>query len=90
MICGNDEPPMTFDSLTSHEPNSSSDIMGPVTWGTYGIVYPRHSMGLVYLPISWGGFGGQCRHIWQSHGVSGYSVLEPLLDHPKSLFCFFW
>ena len=24
-----------------------------------------------YMPISWGGFGGQCRHIWQSHGVSG-------------------
>ena len=27
-----------------------------------------------YMPIHWGGFGGQCRHIWQSHGVS---VVEP-------------
>ena len=30
-------------------------------------------MGLPYLIYYiWGGFGGQCRHIWQSHGVSGY------------------
>ena len=27
---------------------------------------------LSYMPISWDGFGGQCRHIWQSHGVPGY------------------
>ena len=31
---------------------------------------PKPSI-LPYLPISQGGFGGQCRHIWQSHGVSG-------------------
>ena len=24
---------------------------------------PRHSMGLPYMLISWGGFGGQCRHM---------------------------
>ena len=36
---------------------------------------PRHSMGLVYIPISWGGLGGQCRHIWQSHGVSGIDLM---------------
>ena len=34
-------------------------------------MYPRHSMGLVYMPISWGGLRGQCRHIWQSHEVFG-------------------
>ena len=31
-------------------------------------------MGLLYMPISWGGFGGQLigiYDIWQSHGVSG-------------------
>ena len=27
---------------------------------------PRHSMGLVYLPISWGGFGGQWGGIYGS------------------------
>ena len=25
-----------------------------------------------YIYLHWGGFGGQGRHIWQSHGVSGY------------------
>ena len=35
-------------------------------------VYPIHSMGLPYMPIRWGVFWGQCRHIWQSHGVYGY------------------
>ena len=24
-----------------------------------------------------GSFGGQCRHIWQSHGVSGYGIIWP-------------
>ena len=34
---------------------------------------------MVYLPPHWGGFGGQCRHIWQSHGVSGiyYTIYTP-------------
>ena len=31
---------------------------------------PRRSMGLPYSP-HWGGFGGQCKHIFQSHGVYG-------------------
>ena len=30
----------------------------------------------IYMPISWGGLGGQCRHIWQSHGVSGKYLLR--------------
>ena len=35
---------------------------------------PRCSMGLPYMPISWGGARGVnvYRHIWQSHGVYGY------------------
>ena len=24
-----------------------------------------------HICLHWGCFGGQCRHIWQSHGVSG-------------------
>ena len=28
----------------------------------------------ICTPISWGGFGRQYRHIWQSHGVSGYGT----------------
>ena len=31
---------------------------------------PRHSMGLPYMPISWGGARGvQCRHIWHTWSV---------------------
>ena len=29
----------------------------------------RHSMGPPYMPINWGGFGGQCRHIWHTWNV---------------------
>ena len=33
---------------------------------------PRHSMGLPYMPISWGGLRGQCGHIiYGIHGVFG-------------------
>ena len=39
--------------------------------------YPIHSMGLPYMPISWGGLGGQGRHIWQSHGVFGKNTCVP-------------
>ena len=28
------------------------------------------------MPISWGGLGGQCRHVCQSHGAFGYGVSE--------------
>ena len=31
----------------------------------------------------WGGFGGQCRHIWQSHGVSGIGT--PVGSYLRSL-----
>ena len=30
---------------------------------------PRRSMGLPCMPISWSGFGGQCRHIWHTWSV---------------------
>ena len=34
------------------------------------------------MPISWGGLGGQCRHIWQSHGASGYySHTWPIMQY---------
>ena len=44
----------------------------------WGATDPLHLQGnsipdapcMVYLPISWGGLRGQCKHIWQSHGVS--------------------
>ena len=26
------------------------------------------------MPISWGGLRGQCRYIWQFHGVSGSDI----------------
>ena len=29
-----------------------------------------------YIYLHWGGLRGQCRHIWQSHGVSGYHKLS--------------
>ena len=32
---------------------------------------PKHSMYAIYICLHWDGFGGECRHIWQSHGVSG-------------------
>ena len=34
---------------------------------------PKYSMGLPYMPISWGGLRGQCRHIWQTWSVWGVS-----------------
>ena len=37
---------------------------------------PRHSMGLPYMPISWGGFGGQCRHIWHTWSVWVWYVVS--------------
>ena len=63
----------------------SQVFIGQVPWSLEGLgdslmfeVFDRFitqtlhdSMGLAYIPISWGGLGGQCRHIWQSHGVSG-------------------
>ena len=35
-----------------------------------------------YMPISWGGLGGQCRHIF--HGVSGYSRIYRGLKSTKN------
>ena len=29
---------------------------------------------MAYVAVNVDGFGGQCRHIWQSHGVFGYRV----------------
>ena len=48
--------------------------------------YPRHSMGLPYMPISWGGCWGASmgRHIWQSHG----SCLSVHHLHSEFLTCF--
>ena len=42
---------------------------------------PRHSMYdiFTYIYLHWGGFRGQCRHIFQSHGV--LLVLENLMFH---------
>ena len=42
---------------------------------------PRHSMGLPYMPISWGGFGGQCRYIW--HTWSVWVIRQPPPGPPK-------
>ena len=34
-------------------------------------------MRMPYMSISWGGLGGQCRHIWrQSDEVSGYYIFK--------------
>ena len=35
----------------------------------FGKPKPRRSMGLPYMPISWGVLGGQCRHIWHTWSV---------------------
>ena len=35
---------------------------------------PKHLMGLPYMPISWGDFGGQCRHIYL-YGIHGVSEI---------------
>ena len=40
----------------------------------------------IYMPISWGGFGGQCRHIWQSHGVFGYVYIYIYTHLPLGAF----
>ena len=56
----------------THPPNASNAWPGASERAKERrVISPKHSMGLSYMPISWGGFGGQCRHIWQSHGVSG-------------------
>ena len=39
-------------------------------WGQVNVKYPDTPCSMPYMPISWGGLGGQCKHIWQSHGVS--------------------
>ena len=31
--------------------------------GRLGLISQMRPMGLPYMPISWGGFGGQCMHI---------------------------
>ena len=36
------------------------------------VMYPKHSPWDCHICLHCGGFGGQCRHIWQSHGVFGY------------------
>ena len=56
--------------------------------GTLAPTYPRHSMGLAYLPISWGGFGGQCRHIWHTWSVwvLDETHRNPAFCNPKSFF----
>ena len=33
--------------------------------------------------LHWGGFGGQCRHIWQSHGVP--TTFAPWASSPNQL-----
>ena len=33
------------------------------------LLYPKHSMGLPYICLHWGGFGGQCRHIRHTWSV---------------------
>ena len=42
-------------------------------------------MGLPYMPINWGGLGGQCRHIWQSHGAFGTCLASPRNRSPSLL-----
>ena len=39
--------------------------------------FPGHSVYayVCHICLHWGGLGGQCRHIWQSHGVSGFHEL---------------
>ena len=44
-------------------------VGGPLFDVLNGQGLPRHSMYAICL--HWGGFGGQCRHRLQSHGVSG-------------------
>ena len=44
------------------------------------------SMGLPYMPISWGGLGSQCRHIYSIHGASGFGRTKNNLPTSMSIF----
>ena len=43
-----------------------------VIYRTQQVIYPRHSMGLPYMPTLTPKTTPMGRHMWQSHGVFGY------------------
>ena len=41
-------------------------------------------MGLPYMPINWGGLGGQCRHIWPYMECLGYDLTSTGASAPRT------
>ena len=46
-------------------------------WVVRRAVFLSQTLHVCHIYLHRGGLGGQCRHIWQSHGVSGFRSFFP-------------